>query len=245
MVTGIPSDVPPESRPDAALAALDGSTEALVATASGFSDADVRAPSLLPGWTRGHVLTHLARNADAMLNLVAYARDGQERPLYVSRESRDADIEAGAARPAAEMQADLSAAAQRLRSALGELTEEQWSTPIQWGPTRRPARADVIPVLRRTEVEVHHVDLDADYTLAHLPDDFVAVMLDEVTAELGARSQTPGMVLVSTDSRRWTVGGGGPEISGPPASLLGWLLGRTDGTGLHSDASLPSLERWR
>nr|WP_254126579.1 maleylpyruvate isomerase N-terminal domain-containing protein [Amycolatopsis sp. CA-230715] len=29
-----------------------------------LGDADVRAPSALPGWSRAHVLAHLARHAD-------------------------------------------------------------------------------------------------------------------------------------------------------------------------------------
>ena len=34
------------------------------------------APSALPGWSRAHVLTHVARNADAMINLLTWARTG-------------------------------------------------------------------------------------------------------------------------------------------------------------------------
>ena len=31
-----------------------------------LTDEQVRSPFLLPGWSVGHVLTHLARNADGM-----------------------------------------------------------------------------------------------------------------------------------------------------------------------------------
>ena len=34
---------------------------------AGLADDDVRAPSLLPGWSVGHVLNHIARNADSVL----------------------------------------------------------------------------------------------------------------------------------------------------------------------------------
>src|SRR5256885_15091039 len=60
-------------------------------------------PSLLPGWTRGHVLTHVARNGDGLGNLLRWARTGTETPMYASREARRADIEAGAGRSAAEI----------------------------------------------------------------------------------------------------------------------------------------------
>ena len=116
-------------RPHAALEALQASTQTLLTTVDGLTDEDVRAPSLLPGWTRGHVLTHLARSADAMLNLVASARTGREHPMYPSREQRDADIDAGAGRGADELRADLREAHERLTAALDELPDEQWSAP--------------------------------------------------------------------------------------------------------------------
>jgi hypothetical protein len=50
--------------PPATPAQITTATGRLLRTASRLSDADVRAPSLLPGGSRGHVLTHLARNAD-------------------------------------------------------------------------------------------------------------------------------------------------------------------------------------
>ena len=115
------------------------------------------------------------------------------------------------------------------------------------GPERdRRSPAALIPKLRRVEVEVHHVDLDLDYTLAHLPLDFVLSMLKRSANDLSARDDLPGFVLVGNDNEgRWTVGEGGPEVTGTPPSLLGWILGRTNGIGLHSDQPLPDLGPWR
>src|ERR1035441_5721059 len=45
---------------------LGAATARLLATSAGFTDAQVREPSLLPGWTRGHGLSHVARNADGL-----------------------------------------------------------------------------------------------------------------------------------------------------------------------------------
>ncbi|MGH3319683.1 MAG: maleylpyruvate isomerase N-terminal domain-containing protein, partial [Streptosporangiaceae bacterium] len=94
--------------------ALTVATDRLVATIDGLSDEDVRGPSLLPGWTRGHVLAHIARNADAMRNLVTSARTGADIPMYPSRERRDADIERDAPRPSAEHRRDLAESARAL-----------------------------------------------------------------------------------------------------------------------------------
>ena len=92
---------------------LAAATGRLLATASALSDAQAREPSLLPGWTRGHVLCHIARNADGMVNLLNWARTGTETPMYASAESRTADIEAGAGRHAAELTADVRESAAR------------------------------------------------------------------------------------------------------------------------------------
>ncbi len=149
--------------------ALEASTDALQHTLSHLTDEQARGQSLLPGWTRGHVITHVARNADAMLNLVTWARTGEETPMYASREQRDADIEDGASRPAAALVADLDETHQQLMAALRELPESAHTAPIRFGGADATGDGAVIPMLRRSEVEVHHVDLDLEYTLAHLP----------------------------------------------------------------------------
>lgn len=222
------------------------SAEALSRSLAGLTDQDVGAPSLLPGWTRGHVLTHLARNADGLGNLVSWARTGAETPMYPSRERRNADIEAGAGRSADDLVADLAEAEARLTAAMDDLDEDQWQARIRYGSADREGPAYLIPWLRRVELEVHHVDLDLDYTKAHWPEDFVEALLGEVAEDYTDRGTDPGFVLVGNDDEgRWTVGAGGPEISGPPPALLGWLLGRSDGTGLHCDGELPRMEAWR
>ncbi|HEX7266491.1 MAG TPA: maleylpyruvate isomerase N-terminal domain-containing protein, partial [Streptosporangiaceae bacterium] len=93
------------------LARVGEATDRLLATAAALSDAQAREPSLLPGWSRGHVLTHIARNADGLANLLRWARTGRETPMYPSAASRSADIEAGAGRRAAELTADVEGTA--------------------------------------------------------------------------------------------------------------------------------------
>ena len=86
--------------------AVVASTHALQHSLESLTDEQCREPSLLPDWTRGHVLTHLARNADALRNLVHWARTGEKTRMYPSREARSADIEAGSGRSADELRAD-------------------------------------------------------------------------------------------------------------------------------------------
>ena len=101
---------------------------------SDLTDDDMRAPSLLPGWTRGHVVTHLARNADAFCNLLHWAETGEEHYMYESRERRDADIEAGAGRSAHDLRVDAAASSGRLMQAINELDVRHEDTLVSRGP---------------------------------------------------------------------------------------------------------------
>jgi maleylpyruvate isomerase len=228
-----------------AVEAMTASTQTLLRTIAGLTDEQAREPSLLPNWSRGHVLTHLARNADGLGNLVRWALTGVETPMYASRDQRRADIEAGAGRPADELVRDVTESAEQLQGLIAEVPDEHWGRRVRWGKDGRETRAAVIPKLRRVEVEVHHVDLALDYTLAHLPTDLVLSLLARTAKDLSQRDDMTGFVLVANDNEgRWTVGSGGPEITGTPPSLLGWLIGRTDGIGLHSAAPLPEIGPW-
>jgi maleylpyruvate isomerase len=223
---------------------IDEATQHLLRSIADLTDDQARGESLLPGWTRGHVLTHIARNADALINLTVWARTGVPTPMYPSREVRAATIEAQSGRPAAELVVDVEESHERFMGALRGMSDDDWSK--NWGDPDRVRPAPYILTMRRTELEVHHVDLDLDYTLAHWPEDFVEELLQETVDDLTARGAGPGFTLVGNDDEgQWTVGAGGQTITGPPPSLLGWLIGRTEGIGLHSDDTLPTLEPWK
>src|ERR1022692_3902751 len=102
----------------------DAATQRLLDTARVIAEPALRAPSLLPGWTRAHVLAHLARSADAMRNLLIGARAGQDRPAYVSGQARAADIEHGAGLAAKELMADLADSAMAFRAVIRQLPDD-------------------------------------------------------------------------------------------------------------------------
>src|SRR6266487_6753291 len=108
------------------LARVGAATDRLLATAAALSDTQLREPSLLPGWSRAHVLTHIARNADGLANLLTWARTGIETPQYESFEARDAQIAQGAGLPTAEIIADLSRSSQEFIDQARELPDEAW-----------------------------------------------------------------------------------------------------------------------
>ncbi|MFJ5924602.1 maleylpyruvate isomerase family mycothiol-dependent enzyme [Kitasatospora sp. NPDC092948] len=240
--------------PAAALEQLVAATASLLRTAARFTEADVRAPSLLPGWSRGHVLTHLARNADGGRHLLTWARTGVETPEYPSLAARDAQIEAGAGRSAGELLADLRGSAAAFEAEYRRMPPEAWHRTVRWtrGQERPAARA---ADARLCEVLLHHVDLDAGWTPARLPADFVDTMLGRVVASLGARAETPAMALYATDTgaryrlgggARYRLGGGArpvPAVHGVQSALLVWLMGRSAGDDLvvRDAAALPEV----
>ncbi|HXL17417.1 MAG TPA: maleylpyruvate isomerase N-terminal domain-containing protein, partial [Streptosporangiaceae bacterium] len=116
---------------DLTIARISEATDRLIRSASGLIEDQLRAPSLLPGWSRAHVLSHVARNADGLSNLLTWARTGVETPQYTSREDRDAQIEEGSSRPAAEIVADLSRSSKAFISQARELPPVAWLAEVR------------------------------------------------------------------------------------------------------------------
>ena len=135
-------------------------TELLVRAVSALPDDALAEPSRLPGWTRAHVVGHLARNAEALTRLATWARTGVETPMYADREQRAADIEESAQAPVDTLRRELVETAATLDAALAALDERTWQAPVR-SAVGRPIPAAEVPWMRVREVWLHAVDLDA------------------------------------------------------------------------------------
>ncbi|MGK5628723.1 maleylpyruvate isomerase family mycothiol-dependent enzyme [Streptomyces sp. URMC 123] len=227
------------------VALVQQATERLITAVEKLDDAGLAAPSRLPGWTRGHVLAHVARNADALVNVLTAARTGTPVPMYRSAEAREADIEEGAGRPLPAQLDDLRASAARFAETAAALTEEQRARRVELrnGVTDTASR---VPFRRLIEVELHHVDLGVGYVVEDLPDEFTDRELEYVAGErFAGRLDVPALLLSTDDGRHWRTGRSSEEpveVSGTPAALMGWLTGRSDGSDLDpGDSVLPAL----
>ncbi|RKT11053.1 maleylpyruvate isomerase [Streptomyces sp. 1114.5] len=226
------------------LGQVEESTRRLLDTVSGLKPEAVAEPSALPGWTRGHVLAHLARNADSLVNLLTGARTGTDIPQYASNEARDAEIDRDAPRPLEVHLADLHASHQRFAEAAALLADESWTAEIRHR-TGYLFPAHDIPHKRLLELEYHHVDLDAGHSPAQWPQDFAVAQFRKLAANL-AGADLPAAELVAEDTEdRAVIGSGAPAltVTGPVRALTAWLSGRSDGTDLRRtpDAALPQL----
>jgi maleylpyruvate isomerase len=220
------------------IAAVRDATDRLLASVADLDEQAVAAPSRLPGWSRGHVLAHIARNADALINVL------QERPMYASAGSRDADIEAGAPRPLAAQLDDLRASAARLADVFAAQSESDWRRTVEMRNGVKVPATD-IPFRRWIEVDLHHVDLGVGYRLEDLPGTFVDRELTNMAKRFAGHPDVPQSVeLRAEDGRTWHTGSTDGEyvvVVGTSVDLVGWLTGRTTGSGLSSAAPLPAL----
>lgn len=221
----------------------DEGTEVVEKAVATLTDAELAQPSALPDWRRAHVVAHLARNADALTNLLTWARTGVETPMYPSPDSRARDIDTTALSSPAELRTDLLAANARLATATTELPTAGWQARVR-SAQGRDIPAGEVPWLRVRELWVHLVDLGGRWTFDDVPADVVVALLGDVTSALDRKPTMPALTLVAEDAGEWTIGPAAPAVtvSGPPAALLGWATGRTDGAGLTGD--LPALPRW-
>lgn len=237
--------------PTAYLHALRASTADLVQglEATQWSDDDVRAPSLCTGWTRGHVLTHLARNADGIAATLAGALRGEIVERYPDGwDARNAAIEEGAGRPVAALLADVAESSERLDRVIGAIADSDgWQLP-----TAKNHPAEHWLPQRWREIEIHRVDFAGDYTPDRWPPLFVATLLPEVAASLAARATEPLRVTVAAEGslttdlvgQTWTAGDGdATEVEGPDWAVLAWLVGRPAAAGDALSAT-PELGAW-
>jgi len=240
---------PPAVTPSlaAGLDEMAGATDRLLSTVDGLTPEDLRGLSLLPGWTRAHVLTHVSRNADGLANLVETARTGVDHPMYAGgREGRDADIEAGASRHLGDVRLDIAESAERLLAAFADLPEAAMSHEVTMS-SGATAYGWEIPSLRVREVEIHHVDLDLGYTPDDWTPEFAGRTLDQLSPLFRDARDCPVGVLEATDDQgQWEVGASGPRLTGTRTALVAWLTGRTAGEGLELSppGDVPPAPRW-
>jgi maleylpyruvate isomerase len=238
---------PSEAEP-AGVGPVSAATARILRTAAEFDEASLRRPSRCAGWSRAHVLSHVARNANALTNLLTWASTGRETPMYASWESREEDIEAGSARGPEEIMEDLRASSYRFSASVASVPDEAWERQVRMGPggSGRVIPARRVLWERLKEVEIHHVDLDADYSPADWAPWFVSRALAETVQMFGRRVDAPGLTLVIDGATERVGSGGEVTVTGTAAPMLGWLVGRSAGEGLQVEppGPLPTLPPW-
>jgi maleylpyruvate isomerase len=222
--------------------ALAASAAQLTAATGRLTDAEMRDPAALPGWTRGHAVAHVARGFDAYLWLLELARTGVEPGPRQSGAAIGQAVEEWAVRPAAELAADLADRVAALLAAAEAMPEERWDYLVSalagW---RHPAWYTLLRA--RREIETHHVDLDVGYRPANWPSDYVTWALEESCAALRAREFPIGRLTAGDLDRSWEGHDDAPNVEGDGHALLAWLAGRL-GDSIESDGPAPQPPVW-
>jgi maleylpyruvate isomerase len=233
----------PADRTDARRWTRDGTT--LFLAAADLDEAALGAPSALPGWTRRHLVAHVAANAGALGNLVHWAATGEPTPMYSSPGDRAAGIERGALLPANDLGAWLRRSAQTLDAAMAALSDAQWQAPVVSAQGRTIAAAEV-PWLRAREVYVHGVDLATGLSFGDLPGGFLTALCGDVSARRGT-APGPAILLQAVDSGgQWELPGRDEVVTlaGPLAEITAYLTGRAHKLTTAGGEPAPVLGPW-
>ena len=198
------------------------SHQRLLQTLDGLIDEQCRQPSLLAGWSRGHVLSHLANNAYSHLRMFEAASRGEETEQYEGgKPTRDAQIEAWSSLSAHELVGHVRASIYALEGAWASATPTTWTG---FGIKSHAGGARVaitdLMLMRWCETEVHHADLDLGYSFENWDATFVRFELDRQLMIWNSRKSMGLTVL--------------PEAAAKlsPNHRLAWLLGRIAVDGL-------------
>ncbi|MCK9793109.1 maleylpyruvate isomerase family mycothiol-dependent enzyme [Isoptericola sp. 4D.3] len=218
------------------LADADAALAALVDVVRALPDDAGAEPSPLEGWTRGHVLSHVANVGAALSRQAEFAAGGEKvAPYDGGQAGRDAAIEAGAGRTTSEHVAALEASRARLAAAWPEPGDPLWSAPVAY---RDGVLLDALLAWWR-EARIHAVDATAGLGGATLgietwDDDFCAHLRDFLAVRLPDGRDRDGAAL---------------ELVGEPRDVAAWLAGRdpsgpVSALGDGVTVALPELGPW-
>jgi maleylpyruvate isomerase len=203
---------------DRDMAGCRGAHQRLLASLEQLTDLQARQPSLLPGWTVGHVVAHLARNADSHVRMFEGAERGESVWQYPDMESRDADIEAGSRLPATDLVRDLTESIDRLEAVWAATSDAAWAG--EGRNVHGPVAITDLPFRRWREAEVHLADLGLGVTPADWSPEYVRLELVRM-AMLWASRRPMGLTELPAEA-----------LALAPHHRLAWLLGRSEVPGL-------------
>lgn len=192
----------------------------VVAEVAALIDAQLREPSLLPGWSVGHVVAHLVHNARSHTRMLSAANTGRTVAQYPGGASqRNDEIEAGALLTAADLTAQLIEANDQLEAAWAAMTPDGWhGTGESFAGT---VTVDDLPFRRWRETTLHHTDLGLGYHWSQWPAEYARLELARMTM-LWASRQPMGLTTLPPGA-----------LALPEHERVAWLVGRAAPQGLE------------
>jgi maleylpyruvate isomerase len=215
-------------------------------------DDEFDAPSLLPGWTRRHLVAHVGYNARAIVRLTQWAETGIEQPMYESPEARWREIEYGATLSPVALRNLSEHAAVHLNVQWRDLTDAAWRAEV------RTSQGRIVPAsttiwMRTREVWLHAVDLDNGGSYAHFPAELIDHLIADVLSNWRKRRDAEGIpnFVLRPDDRDTARSVGDADaddavvLTGSAVALARWATGRgLAGVSAENGAGVPSAPRW-
>jgi maleylpyruvate isomerase len=211
---------------------LAAANEALFASLDQLTDELVRSPSLLPDWTVGHTLSHIALNAEAFVNVAQGLGRGELGIMYPGGvPSRNEAIATGSLRSAQAIADHVRTAADQFTAAWSQIGSEHDAMECTTASGMATFLAGSIPLRRQREVEVHHVDCGfAWFTWRDWTDGYVDADLATQLPHVADRRGEP-IHLVDERGTHHHLGDGADAmtpVSTTRHAILGWILNRAD-----------------
>ncbi|MEI5005805.1 maleylpyruvate isomerase family mycothiol-dependent enzyme [Micrococcus yunnanensis] len=196
-----------------------------------LTDDELDGPSLLPGWSRRHVIAHVGYNARAITRLVQWATTGAETPMYSSPAARNEEIAYGATLPARALRHLNDHAAVSLNVEWRDTPEEAWHHEVKTAQGRTVPLTETV-WMRTREVWLHAVDLANGARFSDLPSEVLTRLLGDITGYWAAKGTDAGLRIQVTDvPELGELGAGagqeaGLQVRGDLAAVTQWASGR-------------------
>lgn len=210
---------------------------------------DIREPTALEGWTRSHIVAHVAYNAIALCNLMHWANTGEKTPMYSSPQARNEEIAYGATLIPDALRNLHEHSVARLDVAWRDSAEEAWEHEVLTAQGRTVPASEIL-WMRSREVWIHAVDLGVVAGFGDIPAVILETLAAEITAKWAGQGAGEGLVLVdaSTGTRYAAApapaGGSETVVSGSLAGIVRYAAGR-GAEGVSTDSGeVPEPPRW-
>lgn len=200
-----------------------------------LADDALDTPSLVPGWSRRHVIAQVGYQARALTRLTEWAASGTPQAMYASEAARRQEVEAGANLPTRALRGLFRHAAVHLDVEWRDLAGPDWDRALSL-PDGTPVTARETAFMRAREIWLRAVDLDAGGSFLDMPPALVRRLLTEAAAAWDG----PALRLLPRGGAPVETGPAGMTISGRDADLARWLTGR-GARRLDHDGPLPPV----
>ncbi|SDX34331.1 maleylpyruvate isomerase [Arthrobacter sp. cf158] len=215
-----------------------------------LTDAELDGGTLLPDWTRRHVVAHVGYNARAIARLVEWAATGVETPMYPSPEARNHDINFGATLSPIALRNLFDHSAVHLSVEWRDLPDTNWANQVRTAQGRTVPASETV-WMRTREVWVHAVDLDNGASFSDIPGQVLERLLQDITGAWKTRGTDTGLLIKVTS----TAGNGAgltfgdtsatnpTIITGALPAVVEWATGR-GATGVTTTGEVPAAPPW-